>query len=52
MHICIKIKRDSTRLKYLNDCVVDTNACIKIKNKTNFVCAYYKDEFKKNKIWR
>ena len=22
------------------------------KNKITFVCAYYKDEFKKNKIWR
>ena len=24
----------------------------KVKNKITFVCAYYKDEFKKNKIWR
>ena len=24
----------------------------KVKNKITFVRAYYKDEFKKNKIWR
>ena len=32
--------------------VLDTNSLHLNQNKTTFVCAYFKDEFKKNKIWR
>ena len=32
--------------------VVDTNTLHLNQNKITFVCAYYKDEFKKNKIMR
>ena len=44
-------KKDAFNL-IKNATIIDKKGTLLIKNKITFVFAYYKDEFKKNKIWR